>query len=42
MKLDGQSQEARDAVASRIIANYMAGVREEAELVSLSRQALGR
>lgn len=33
---------AREALASRIIANYMAGVTDEAELVSLSRQPLGR
>ena len=42
LKRDGQSPEARDALASRIIANYMAGVVDEAELVSLSRQPLGR
>lgn len=42
LKLDGQSPEARDALASRIIANYMAGVFDEAELVTLSRQPLGR
>jgi hypothetical protein len=29
-------------IASRIIANYMADVIDEAELVSLSRQPLGR
>ena len=42
LKLDGQSPEAREALASRIIANYIAGVVDEAELVSLSRQPLGR
>jgi hypothetical protein len=42
LKLGGQSQQARDAIASRIIANYMAGVRDEAELILLSRQPLGR
>ena len=42
LKRDGQSPEARDSLASRIIANYMAGVVDEAELVSLSRQPLGR
>jgi len=42
LKLDGQSPEAREAIASRIIANYMAGVADEAELVALSRQPLGR
>lgn len=42
LKLDSQSPDAREAIASRIIANYMAGVTDEAELVSLSRQPLGR
>ena len=42
LKLQGQSPEARDAIASRIIANYMAGIKDEAELVSLSKQPLGR
>ena len=42
LRLDNQSPEARDAIASRIIANYMAGIRDEAELVSLSKQPLGR
>ncbi|KRB27223.1 hypothetical protein ASD99_27000 [Mesorhizobium sp. Root695] len=42
LKLQGQSPEARDAIASRIIANYMAGIKDEAELVLLSRQPLGR
>ncbi|WP_306440522.1 hypothetical protein [Mesorhizobium sp. SARCC-RB16n] len=37
-----QSPEALDALASRVIANYMAGVTDEAELVLLSRQPLGR
>ncbi|MBZ9677922.1 hypothetical protein [Mesorhizobium sp. ES1-1] len=42
LRLDGQAEDTRDAIASRIIANYMAGVVDEAELVSLSRQPLGR
>ena len=42
LRLDNQSPEARDAIASRIIANYMAGIKDEAELVSLSKQPLGR
>jgi len=42
LKLDDQLPEERDAVASRIIANYMAGVVDEAELASLSKQPLGR
>ncbi|WP_352736802.1 hypothetical protein [Mesorhizobium sp. M0460] len=42
LRLDDQSPEARDGLASRIIANYMAGVVDEAELVSLSKQPLGR
>jgi hypothetical protein len=41
LKIDGQSDE-REAIASRVIANYMAGVTDETELVSLSRQPLGR
>ncbi|MFC3324086.1 hypothetical protein [Mesorhizobium cantuariense] len=42
LKLDGQTPDTRDAIASRIIANYMTGVTDEPELVSLSRQPLGR
>ena len=42
LKLNNQSTEARNALASRIIANYMAGVTDELELVSLSRYPLGR
>ncbi len=40
--VSSESEEEREAVASRIIANYMAGVTDEAELVSLSKQPLGR
>jgi hypothetical protein len=42
MNLVNQPADACEALASRIIANYMAGVTDEAELVSLSRQPLGR
>ncbi len=42
LELDGQSPEVRDGIASRIIANYMAGVTDEVELVSLSKLTLGR
>lgn len=42
LRLDNQQPEARAAMASRIIANYMAGIKDEAELVSLSKQPLGR
>lgn len=42
LRLAGQTEEAREAIASRVIANYMAGVTDEDELVSLSRQPLGR
>jgi hypothetical protein len=42
LKTEGQSEQRREAVASRIIANYMAGIRDEEELLSTSRQALGR
>ncbi|TPJ32735.1 hypothetical protein [Mesorhizobium sp. B2-6-5] len=41
IKGNGQSP-GQDAIASRVIANYMAGVTDEAELVSLSKQPLGR
>jgi hypothetical protein len=42
LKVDGQSAHQRDMLASRIIANYMAGVVDEEELISASRQPLGR
>lgn len=42
LQLDNLSPDARDAIASRIIGNYMAGIRDEAELLSLSKQPLGR
>ncbi|RWF63951.1 MAG: hypothetical protein EOS26_31315 [Mesorhizobium sp.] len=42
LKIDGQSEQQRESLASRIIANYMAGVVDEEELLSASKQALGR
>lgn len=42
LKAAGQSEHERETIASRILANYMAGVADEDELVSVSRQALGR
>jgi hypothetical protein len=36
------TDDVRDGLASRIIANFQAGIRDEKELMSLSRQALGR
>jgi hypothetical protein len=42
LKLEHPSPDSLDMIASRIIANYMAGVTDEAELVSLSRRPLGR
>jgi hypothetical protein len=42
LKTDGQSAQQRETLASRIIANYMAGVVEEEELFSASRLPLGR
>jgi hypothetical protein len=42
LKVEGESQERREALASRIIANYQAGIRDEEELVSTSRLPLGR
>ncbi|MEI8700154.1 MAG: hypothetical protein E5Y88_24840 [Mesorhizobium sp.] len=42
LKVDGQSEQQREVLASRIIANYMAGVVDEEELLSASIQPLGR
>jgi hypothetical protein len=44
LKLADQSEspDAQSRLASRIIANYMAGVTDEAELITLSKQPLGR
>ncbi|RUU39377.1 hypothetical protein EOC93_22305 [Mesorhizobium sp. M6A.T.Ce.TU.002.03.1.1] len=42
LKIDGQSEKQCETLASRIIANYMAGVVDEEELLSASKQALGR
>ncbi|WP_419694845.1 hypothetical protein ACN2CC_32030 [Mesorhizobium muleiense] len=42
LKVDAKSEQRREALASRIIANYMAGVVDEEELLSASKQALGR
>ncbi|PBB52552.1 hypothetical protein CK223_29240 [Mesorhizobium loti] len=42
LKIDGQSEQQRESLASRIIANYMAGVRDEEELLSASKLPLGR
>lgn len=41
-KVRDESESDREARASRIIANYMAGIRDEEELVSLSKKPLGR
>ncbi|UVK47925.1 hypothetical protein BPNPMPFG_005439 [Mesorhizobium sp. AR07] len=41
-KGESESEAQREALASRIIANYMAGITDEAELLALSRQPLGR
>ncbi|MHA6687724.1 hypothetical protein [Mesorhizobium sp. A556] len=38
----GETNDQRENRASRIIANYMAGITTEDEMVSLSRQPLGR
>lgn len=42
LKIDGQSLERREALASRVIANYQAGITDEEELVSASKLPLGR
>ena len=41
-KKDVDSEARREALASRIIANYLAGITDEAELLALSRRPLGR
>lgn len=40
LKTEGQSPERREALASRIIANYQRGIRDEEELVSTSKLPL--
>jgi hypothetical protein len=42
LKVEHQSAERREALASRLIANYQAGIRDEAELLSASKLPLGR
>ena len=42
LKRDSDSPDRLDGLASRILANYMAGITDEAELFSLSKQPLGR
>ncbi|TJU69894.1 MAG: hypothetical protein E5Y15_34840, partial [Mesorhizobium sp.] len=40
-KIEGQSEQQREALASRIIANYSAGITDEDELVSVPNCRLG-
>ncbi|MBZ9990929.1 hypothetical protein LB572_27875 [Mesorhizobium sp. BH1-1-5] len=42
LKDEHQSPERREALASRLLANYLAGIRDEAELLSMSKLPLGR
>ncbi|MDX8500646.1 hypothetical protein RFM99_19770 [Mesorhizobium sp. VK4C] len=42
LKEEHQSRQRREALASRVIANYQAGIRDEDELVSVSKLPLGR
>ncbi|RVD18779.1 hypothetical protein EN738_26860 [Mesorhizobium sp. M4B.F.Ca.ET.017.02.2.1] len=42
LKLESDSADRLEGLASRILANYMAGITDEEELLSLSRQPLGR
>ncbi|WP_311029168.1 hypothetical protein [Mesorhizobium koreense] len=42
MKVEGESEADAEHRASRIIANYEAGIRDEKELLELSRKPLGR
>ncbi|MBN9069844.1 MAG: hypothetical protein J0H60_26315 [Rhizobiales bacterium] len=41
-KGDGETEADKEHRASRIIANYMAGITDEDELTELSRRPLGR
>ncbi len=41
-EVDGETEAMREGRASRILANFLAGITDEAELISLSRQPLGR
>ncbi|PTE08497.1 hypothetical protein [Mesorhizobium helmanticense] len=40
-KRKGETEAHREALASRIVANYMAGITDEAELLAVSRQPRG-
>ncbi|RWL44505.1 MAG: hypothetical protein EOR60_17955 [Mesorhizobium sp.] len=42
LKDEHQSPERREAFASRLLANYLAGITDEAELLSVSKLPLGR
>ncbi|TGQ16510.1 MULTISPECIES: hypothetical protein [unclassified Mesorhizobium] len=42
LKDEHQSPERREALASRLLANYLAGITDEAELLSVSKLPLGR
>lgn len=42
LKDEHQSSDRREALASRLIANYLAGIRNEEELVATSKLPLGR
>nr|WP_244439960.1 hypothetical protein [Mesorhizobium metallidurans] len=42
LKIEGQSEQRREALASRIIANFWAGITDEDELVLASKLPLGR
>ena len=42
LKNEQQTPERQEALASRVIANYLAGMRDEAELLSASQLPLGR
>ncbi|CDX37781.1 conserved hypothetical protein [Mesorhizobium sp. ORS 3359] len=42
LKNEHQSPERREALASRLMANYLAGLRDEDELLAVSKLPLGR
>jgi hypothetical protein len=42
LKIEGESEQRRESLASRIIANFEAGITDEEELGSASKLPLGR
>lgn len=42
LSVPGESEEDREALASRIISSFLAGITDEDELVTVAKQPLGR